>query len=140
MLTLREIFDKVKSHLLAQGGRAMDGTSCVYRSSTGRKCAVGCLIADEAYDPRIEGAFMGHVWPENGRWYPFHNEGYLNRDERFAKALTESGIPATNEVKQMLARLQDMHDGKLNEAYDPRNWPEILDQIERSFFPQEVQP
>jgi len=51
----QQIFDTVAAHLFRQGRRAMDGSGCRYRSGDGLKCAVGCFIPDEAYDPDIEG-------------------------------------------------------------------------------------
>lgn len=56
-----EIFTKVKEHLLRQGAPAKDRGVCMYRSPDGLKCAVGCLITDEAYDPAIEGKNVDHL-------------------------------------------------------------------------------
>ena len=56
MTTIIELFEKVSSHLLAQGRRSFsEGRGCLYRNDTdGTKCAVGCLISDEYYSPNIE--------------------------------------------------------------------------------------
>lgn len=59
-MTAQEIFDKVINHLLQQGGPALnynydDDPVCRYRSNNGLKCAVGCLIPDDQYDPLMEG-------------------------------------------------------------------------------------
>jgi hypothetical protein len=57
--TDQEVFDQVANHLLTQNKRsvsATDNTLCVYRSPDGLKCAAGCLIADDEYDPRMEGS------------------------------------------------------------------------------------
>jgi len=59
-MTAQEIFDKVINHLLQQGGPALnynydDDPVCRYRSNNGLKCAVGCLIPDDQYDPIMEG-------------------------------------------------------------------------------------
>ena len=52
----QEIFDKAATHLLKQKARARkEGGQCVYRAPNGRMCAIGCLIPDEVYDPRMEG-------------------------------------------------------------------------------------
>lgn len=50
----QEIFDKVVAHLRQQGKPAMgiDG-ACFYRLED-RKCAVGCLIEDSEYHPKME--------------------------------------------------------------------------------------
>ena len=71
-MTLQEIYDKVKAHLIAQGRPAMcvltgeegytgatgspiRGEVCMYRAPDGAKCAAGCLIPDEKYHPSMEG-------------------------------------------------------------------------------------
>lgn len=55
-MTEQEIFDKVATHLLTQNEKAVNSTGgCVYRTGKGLKCAVGCLISDDLYDPSLEG-------------------------------------------------------------------------------------
>jgi hypothetical protein len=59
-MTNQEIFDKAVSGIIAQGGpstRIMPGDNvvCCYRTETGRKCAIGQLIADEFYHKEMEG-------------------------------------------------------------------------------------
>jgi len=49
------IFDVVLFGIRAQGGPSMNGTGCVYRSATGRRCAVGMWIANDQYLPVMEG-------------------------------------------------------------------------------------
>lgn len=60
-MNAQEIFDKVATHLFAQGVRAYGltdpvtgDTNCLYRGPNGTKCAVGVLIPDEDYDDKIE--------------------------------------------------------------------------------------
>lgn len=54
-MNAQDIFDTVVKHLFAQGKQALDHDGdCVYRSPTGLKCAVGCLIPDDKYDPELE--------------------------------------------------------------------------------------
>lgn len=55
MLTAQEIFNTVATHLLTQRRKSVVAGSCKYRTDEGLKCAVGCLITDEEYDPRMEG-------------------------------------------------------------------------------------
>lgn len=52
------IFTKAATHLLKQQAKSTrpDGHSCLYRSSDGLMCAVGCLIPDEMYHPLMEGS------------------------------------------------------------------------------------
>jgi len=52
----QEIFDIVARHLLTQNKKAVnDKGECVYRGKNGCKCAAGCLIPDDKYDPSFEG-------------------------------------------------------------------------------------
>ena len=52
----QEIYDTVKEHLLTQMEESMHPVHkyCMYRNPSGLKCAVGCLIPDELYDPRMD--------------------------------------------------------------------------------------
>lgn len=53
--SLQEIFDQCKDHLLKQGRRADNFIGqCMYRSKEGLKCAIGCFISDEEYQPEME--------------------------------------------------------------------------------------
>lgn len=62
-MTNQEIFDTVVDHLIKQGKPAMQGSGkdrqCAYRGEEGTKCAVGCLIKDEFYNPLFEGDWAG---------------------------------------------------------------------------------
>ena len=84
------IFDKVVKHLLTQNRRSMGKDRCVYRSKSGDMCAVGCLISDEAYDPKIEGASVAN--------------------SQVQEALAESGVPTYNKMVFLLTDLQYIHD------------------------------
>lgn len=62
MLNRQEVFDKVANHLINQSAKsinvseyALSGNGCAYRGNNGMKCAVGCLIPDERYSPKMEG-------------------------------------------------------------------------------------
>jgi len=72
----QELFNTVASHLLTQNARAersigiaSGGTiqitftfsssplitsRCVFRTEDGKKCAIGCLIPDDQYDPKMD--------------------------------------------------------------------------------------
>jgi hypothetical protein len=55
-MTAQEVFDTVATHLLTQGRKALsDDKQCAYRAPNGDKCAVGCLIPDDKYVPKMEG-------------------------------------------------------------------------------------
>lgn len=53
-MNIQEIFDTVSVHLLTQNEKSQESSfysSCLYRGPNGTKCAVGCLIKDEFYQP-----------------------------------------------------------------------------------------
>lgn len=62
MAEAQEVYDRIAAHLStmveqSRGTRpgSFVGASCMYRSPTGSRCAVGCAIDDDEYDPRMEG-------------------------------------------------------------------------------------
>ena len=57
----QEIFDKVATHLIAQGKQSLGArpvfigdAGCAYRGADGTMCAAGCLIPDDEYRPEFE--------------------------------------------------------------------------------------
>lgn len=56
LATRQEIFNHVIKHLKEQGCQSVDrdGDECAYRGASGRMCAVGCLLADDEYEPNME--------------------------------------------------------------------------------------
>lgn len=108
---LQIIFNKVSSHLLQQNevSRLDDSSCCAYRSSTGLKCAVGCLITDENYSPELEKALFSH--------------------SKIMTALEKSGVKCSNDnLKKLLGELQYMHDFR-----HPSGWKIILKEIAQKF-------
>lgn len=57
-MTNEEIFEKVRTHLLTQNAKSMIDGICLYRGPNGLKCAVGCLIEDEHFDPEHNSKFV----------------------------------------------------------------------------------
>jgi len=74
----QEVFDKIATHLFAQGKRSLillsrttyltgggvehsEMMGCAYRGEGGLKCAIGALIPDELYLPSFEGKRVGAV-------------------------------------------------------------------------------
>ena len=115
MKTTLDVFNKVSEHLLAQNEQALDGNwECVYRSDTGLKCAVGCLIEDEFYSEDLE-------------YLSLTSAGLV------AKALQRSGVVTTNETLSLLQKLQKLHDRK-----EPEAWEEGLKKLKRKFFGGEL--
>ena len=54
LMTNQEIFNKVYKHLLSQRLRSEAIDGCRYRIN-GLQCAIGCLIPDKFYNPKMEG-------------------------------------------------------------------------------------
>lgn len=56
---LQRVFNRIVNHLAQQKSKAVDpsdGKTCLYRAPGGKMCAVGCLISDDLYWERLEGA------------------------------------------------------------------------------------
>lgn len=106
-MTPQEVFDKVAKHLLTQNAESILGNGCAYRGTHGRMCAVGCLIPDELYDPKMERKNVMHVaskFPE----------------------VKQCGI--TEENMPLLAKLQQIHD------LDPTSvWRQELAKVAQRF-------
>jgi hypothetical protein len=54
--TDQEVFDFIANHLLVQNEKSMDKEQdrCLYRSSNGHMCALGCLMTDSYYNGNME--------------------------------------------------------------------------------------
>lgn len=104
-----EIFLRVAKHLLRQGCRSETNTTCMYRSGALR-CAIGCLIEDDAYEPSLE---------------------HQGVDTAVVQAALEaSGIVLDfeHDAIDLLRELQDLHDDR-----DPSAWPTVLSAIAEDF-------
>lgn len=58
----QKMFNDSYLHLKKQGKAWVmdkDGGSCVYQSADGNSCAVGCLLQEGEYDPKMEGLDVG---------------------------------------------------------------------------------
>ncbi len=112
-MTNREIFDRVKAHLLKQGRRSLlpgSNYRCAYRGEGGLSCAIGCLISDEAYSPYLENK--------------------ATNDTPVLQALINSGLNNEEALTLNLLRdLQIIHDQEM-----VGDWPYHLDKLERDYF------
>ncbi len=77
----QSVFNQMIEHLVEQGEPAIDSEyKCVYRTSSGKMCAIGCLIPDDKYDPDFEGSsasdIAGMVLP-----FPLHGDDPTFLDE-----------------------------------------------------------
>lgn len=64
----QEIFDTVVVHLLEQGEKSISSklgySSCRYRGPNGLRCAVGCVIPDDIWEPAMEGWRVNKLFQE----------------------------------------------------------------------------
>jgi carbohydrate-binding DOMON domain-containing protein len=109
---MQEVFDTVREHLLKQNARSKKDWLCVYLSPGGMKCAVGCLIKPEHYNPAME------------------NIGLISKgSQRLRMALCASlGFEPDDTMYQMLSKMQVIHDTVLVAA-----WPDELQKMAESF-------
>lgn len=115
-VTLRQVFDFVKEHLLTQGGQSLDVSGiCRYRGPHGTSCAVGCLIPDHKYNPLWEGANLISLNK--------HHAVPLNCIFDFIV----TDYP--KDLKSMLDKLQYIHDSK-----DPLLWKQELEIMQAEWF------
>lgn len=123
-----EIFEKVFEHLLKQNKKSTDkGGDCQYRLRDDEqtlKCAVGCLIEDQFYDPRIEGITMCALVIDAEKWCAsMGGAGELaGRTQMLADALNLSKTPATQRIHRMLNLMQTIHD-----SFEPYEWKKKLE-------------
>ena len=94
MMTIEEINDTITNHLIKQTVQALNEKGqCSYLTTAGLKCAVGCLIKEEYYDPSFEGVSM-----------------VVPRDD-LKEALYKSGVNTTDpKIKLLLTIWQGYHD------------------------------
>ena len=108
------VFNTVARHLLTQRKQALrpslpqpDGAApapaCVYRSPRGLKCAIGALIPDEMYCPRMEGNSVRNL--------------LMDHPELTSHLKLKQDLSEVVEI-QFLDTLQQIHDD--NPEYD---WP-----------------
>lgn len=108
MLTRQQIYDTVKGHLLKQKDisfmkvEGLVTQTCAYRGEDGKKCAVGCLIPDELYDPKME------------------TKGVFALFEFWPSVMERIGLSKKEHI-DLLETLQMIHDVR-----DPAVWEEIL--------------
>ena len=108
-MTVRDVFDAVKKHLLTQNRRASFFSDnierCRYRVETEEgevlKCAIGCLIPDDLYDKDFE----------TNSIYDLRNEGIIPQH-----------------LIRILAELQIIHDVR-----SPADWRKSLTELSQNY-------
>lgn len=111
----QKIFDRVATHLLTQNQKSTrafgESLRCVYRGDYGCKCAVGCLIDDEHYDPSLEGESITSP-----------------RVSRAVELSLGILINYKNKNLNLLRALQTIHD-----LDEPSNWAQQLAQLAKNY-------
>lgn len=143
MSQIKETFERVAAHLLKQKVKSARVSSigkeiCRYRhydspSGTTLKCAVGCLISDEAYDSCAEGLGIADVFISEGKWTSATTWAVTmpaSGSAALAKMLDDSQIPATPAMHILLMELQEIHD-----LLDPSKWEAALEDFRCKKFP-----
>ena len=120
--TAQQVFDQVARHLLTQNAKSgvqydkVDDTSepfrCLYRDPEGRKCAAGCLIADDEYKEEFEDSGWASLVLTSRVQTTAHID--LIRDLQY--------VHDNNEPNDWLARLRDVA------SYNHLN-PAVLDEF-----------
>jgi hypothetical protein len=108
-MTRQETFDTVVAHLRKQGRKATafnkrDIRVCCYRGDEGTKCAAGCLIPDDRYQPGLEGF-------------------RALRTTKVGELLIELGHDTS-----LVCELQSIHDG-----YEVCEWEEAFANVARDY-------
>ena len=98
LVTDKDVFDYVSSFLINQNEKSTaDDIGCAYRGDEGKKCAIGCIIADEFYHPSIE-----------------KQTAY---DTKVLYAVKDS-LPKYTINDRFLSKLQEVHDGFESELWE----------------------
>jgi hypothetical protein len=101
-LNRQKVFDTVAWHLLTQGQKCGDENQCRYRDEAGHKCAIGVLIPDDRYTPKMEGTAASILATTDAIDIDYYHEGI------------RANAP---EDRDFLQALQDIHDD-----YDVSTW------------------
>lgn len=133
--TLQSIFDIVSAHMRKQAHQCKrtvggNGSYCAYRGEGGTACAIGCLIPDEYYDARMEGADIRKAVAVNEDPH-VHDEPDLMQSTAFMDTLDQlfgEGWEYTK-IFSLLDQLQFIHDS--SSTVD--NWDVKLNLLAKSF-------
>jgi hypothetical protein len=114
MMTLEEMEAKILARVQDGRGQANDNSGCTYRGRDGVPCVVGCLIPDEHYNVRMEGATIHNLIVKGGKYVADLGSAAGPAPIALANALNKSGIPATVTALRFLVRWQRSHDYRDN--------------------------
>lgn len=112
-MNTRELFEKVKSHLLEQNAKSiLDNGVCQYYGPNNMRCAVGALILPECYSVSVE-------------------NNPLQSPKVRSPVEISIGRRITIRELEMLEAMQSIHDN-----FRPEDWPAELDRIQILYFPE----
>ena len=119
-MTNQEIVTKVARHLLRQRKKARENGRCRYRTKTGLRCAIGCLIPKRLYNPIIDdpvdAVLAGDFCESRGHDDPGEDKAFeIGRK-----------IGLTYRNFRLLSSLQNIHDQR-----SPGDWREELQSLVR---------
>ena len=122
-MTEQKIFDSVLAHLRKQGKASLNAKGkCAYRGEGGTACAVGCLIPDELYDPRIEN------WTVESILGLRANGAGACENEAYREVLARIAGHLGQENEYLLAALQEAHDHMLAKSGLPA-WERAMERV-----------
>ncbi len=107
-MSMTEVLNHVRTHLLTQNAKSSRRSSCLYRYDD-LSCAVGCLIPDLNY---------------NTEWEYTGVPDLLSNNESFAALMNQVVDLKNSNVKRLLEVLQYIHD-----TYDVNEWTRMLDSL-----------
>lgn len=118
------VFEFVKQHLIHQGQKSVRHkvssqhelyfgihNNCCYRGVENLKCAIGCLVENDFYDPNME-------------------QKDISND--FVRVIVKQSLPNWKPNWDMLQDLQELHD-----EYYPEEWEWKLEELEAQLFRRE---
>ncbi|HSW91517.1 MAG TPA: hypothetical protein VLG09_02635 [Candidatus Saccharimonadales bacterium] len=91
---------------LAKGDNIGVGTICYYRGPDGSKCAIGCAIPDELYDPRMEDKVVDMIMDE---WDNIH-ELFADVDKTYLYESQQAhDMSSTTTAEQLVEKLNSLY-------------------------------
>lgn len=118
----QEVFNKVSTHLLSQMRQALGKNYFyAYKTKDGLKCAIGCLIPDNLYDPKIEGLTIRDIME-------ISSQILFSKNILEFKNILETELgPLNNDDLIFLKDLQLIHD-----FFFPDTWKKKLENLAKS--------
>lgn len=118
-MSLQSLFDDVANHLLNQSKKSVnDLGDPACRGVDGTMCAVGCLIPDELFDPKLNLETSTYIFQENPAILKYIIKKY---------DLDTSEIAALSDTRRLIGGLLKVHDMNCTSA-----WPAALAELAKT--------